>query len=324
MPATVWFLIIATSVLAAAGLYMLWSELRQESHGSQVKQRLRRLAAISPTDGASEGLSLVREDEISPLDRILLNMPRLKDMDRYLEQAGMGYGPTTAIGLTVLSALAGAVVTSVLFRDFSAPIVLLGLMLGAAIPWLIYRRNRRKRERLMVEQLPDLMDFFARSLRAGNPFVSSLKTAADELQDPISREMGIAFDEMNYGLEFEEAMRNMAERVSSEEMRLFITSVLIQKNTGGNLAELMNRLSTLMRERARTRGEIEVLATDVRNSAKFLLAIPILVALLLQFANPGYLNVLLEHETGRILVMVQVALMGIGYLVMRRMINFRI
>lgn len=324
MPATILILATLAVLTAAVGSYMLYSELRQESHGSQVQQRLRRLFATPHTRDPRGPLSLEREAEMDVLDRLLLHLPRLRDMDRFLEQAGVGYGPTTALGLTALSGAAGAVVFSLLFRNFAVPVLLLGAMLGAAIPWLLLRRRRTRRNQRMVQQLPDMMDFFARSLRAGNPFVSSLKTAADELEDPISSEMGITFDEMNYGLEYEEAMRNMADRVNSEEMRLFITSVLIQKNTGGNLAELMNRLSSLLRERERTRGEIEVLATDVRTSARFLVALPILVALLLQVINPDYLPVLLANETGRLLVMIQIGLMATGYLIMRRMINFRI
>jgi len=324
MSASVLILAALAVITALAGFYLLYSELREESHGSQVQQRLRRLSATAHREDPRDQPSLARDDELGAADRLLLNLPRLKDMDRFLEQAGVGYGPSTALGLTALSSAAGAVLVSLVFRNFAIPVLLLGVMSGASVPWLLLRRRRNRRNQRMVEQLPDMMDFFARSLRAGNPFVSALKTAADELQDPIAREMGITFDEMNYGLEFEEAMRNMAERVRAEEMRLFITSVLIQKSSGGNLAELMNRLSALLRERERTRGEIEVLATDVRSSAKFLVALPIVVALILQVMNPSYLPVLLENETGRLLVMIQVGLMVTGYLIMRRMINFRV
>ncbi|MGM0631995.1 MAG: type II secretion system F family protein [Pseudomonadota bacterium] len=324
MTASVLILAALSIITALAGFYLLYSELREESHGSQVQQRLRRLSATPHNRDEWNQPNLALDADADALDRLMEHLPRLKDMDRFLEQAGVGYGPTTALGLTALSGAAGAIVVSLAFRSFAIPVLLIGAILGAAVPWLLLRRRRTKRNQLMVQQLPDMMDFFARSLRAGNPFVSSLKTAADELQDPIAREMGITFDEMNYGLEFEEAMRNMADRVNSEEVRLFITSVLIQKSTGGNLAELMNRLSALLRERERTRGEIEVLATDVRSSAKFLVALPLLVGLLLQVMNPEYLPVLLENETGRLLVMIQLGLMATGYLIMRRMINFRI
>jgi tight adherence protein B len=324
MPGTILILATLAVLTAGAGFYMLWSELRQESHGSQVQQRLRRLAAATHEGDLRSNLSLARDAELGTLDRILISLPRLRDMDRFLEQAGVGYGPTTALALTAMSGVGGAVLLSLVFRSFTPPVLLLGVLLGAALPWLLLRRRRSKRNLLMVQQLPDMMDFFARSLRAGNPFVSSLKTAADELQDPIAREMGITFDEMNYGLEFEQAMRNMADRVNAEEVRLFVTSVLIQKSTGGNLAELLNRLSNLLREREHTRGEIEVLSTDASNSAKFLVALPILVALLLQVVNPGYLQILLENETGRTIATIQVGLMVVGYLIMRRMIKFRV
>jgi tight adherence protein B len=232
--------------------------------------------------------------------------------------------PGAYIGLCLGVGVAGALVTPLLFRSLTAATVLLGLMLGMAMPFLITKRKIAKRKEKMIEQLPDAMDYFARALRAGNPFVGAIKSGSEETPAPLSDELAVTFDEMNFGIDFDEAMRNFANRTNAEEIRLFVTAVLVQKNTGGNLAELMNRIAGLLRERARTRGEIRIQAADMESSAKVLIGLPFAIALFLQVTNPNYLAVLLESELGRTLIMVQLGMIGIGWYIMKRMINFRI
>lgn len=325
MTALVVLLVFLAVTLLMVGGYLLLRDVQGD--GQQVKQRLRQLTDDARNDREESGrktLSLEREQTLTALDKSLLEIPQLRDLDRFLIQAGISFGPAAAMGISLLAAFAGVLVAVLLFRSSNPLVMLLGLGLGAWVPWLLWRGRRKKRNQELVHQLPDAMDFFARSLRAGNPFVSSLKTAADEIQDPLARELSLTFDEINFGLEVDEAMQNLAQRIEAEEVRLFVTSVLVQRSTGGNLAELMNRLSALLRERLRTRGEIRVQAADMRNSAHVLIALPIFVAVLLQLVNPDYMSGLFESETGRTILMVQIGLMATGYLIMRRMINFRI
>lgn len=314
---------LAVTLLLVGG-YMLLRDA--QSQGQEVKQRLRQLSDDARSEREQERmtLSMAREETLTAMDKVLLEIPQLRNLDRFLIQAGISFGPAAALGTTLMAAFGGVLVVMLLFRSSSPLVLALGAALGAYVPWLLWGSRRKKRNQKMVEQLPDAMDFFARSLRAGNPFVSSLKIAAEEIQQPLAGELTLAFDEINFGLDIEEAMNNLAQRINAEEVRLFVTSVLVQRSTGGNLAELMNRLSALLRERLRTRGEIRIQAADMRNSAHLLIALPIFVAVLLQLVNPDYMSSLFESETGRMILMIQIGLMATGYLIMRRMINFRI
>jgi tight adherence protein B len=144
------------------------------------------------------------------------------------------------------------------------------------------------------------------------------------MADPVGPAFGATFDEMNYGLELEDALYNLGDRVGSEEVQYFITAVLIQRTTGGNLADVLNRIAAVMRERARTYREVIIQASEMRLSARVLIALPFVVAGAVSIFNPSYLATLLDEPVGRIIIGVQIVLMIIGYLIIRRMINFRI
>ena len=317
-------IVFGASVLFISGIYMLWAESR-ESGAEKVKHRIRRLSAASVKEAeAGKPLSLAKQEVGSPLDRALLELPRLNKLDRFLEQAGVTYGPAMALALSLMIGFIGAIISMLLFRSFSLLPLLLGYMGGLAVLWGILAKKRAKRRDTLIKQIPDTLDFFARSLRAGNPFAGAMKSASEEMQQPLAGELEITFDELNYGLDFEECMQNLATRIDAEEIRLFVTAILVQKSTGGNLAELMNRIASLLRERTATRGEIQIQAAEMKTSARVLIALPFLVAGMLQVVNPSYIPILFETSTGRTVVMVQIALMAVGYFIINRMVNFRI
>jgi tight adherence protein B len=169
-----------------------------------------------------------------------------------------------------------------------------------------------------------MLDFVARALRAGNPFAAALKEASREMQAPISTELGITFDEMNYGLELDDALYNLAERTRSEDVSYFVAAVLIQKSTGGNLADLLNRLAEVLRERSRTYKEIDIQAGEMRMTARLLIALPFVAVAGMLIMDPNYILLLLEHPVGQVIMVLQLFFMLIGYLVVRKMINFRV
>jgi tight adherence protein B len=311
-------------VLLLEGIYLLWRAIHVEG-AQKINQRLRTLSA-----GGSHGkevLELVRNRELSSvplLNRWLTAIPRAHAIDRALEQAGMHLTVTRFVGLQLLLAL-----VVVIALNFSSPLpilvcIVIGLVVGISVPYFYIIYRRKKRMRRFDEQLPDALDYIARSLRAGNPFSAALKSVSVEMNDPIGAAFGQTFDEMNYGLELEDALYNLGDRVGSEEVQYFITAVLVQRTTGGNLAEVLNRIASVMRERARTFREVIIQASEMRLSARILIALPFVVAGAVSIFNPSYLASLLEEEVGRTLIVVQIALMIIGYLVIRRMINFRI
>lgn len=317
-------LVFAAAVLFLVGGYLLVIEIQQNS-ASSIRKRIDKVSAsVASPHAAIRPLSLIREQHNDSRYAFVLKYFDMARLDIFLKSTGTKLKPANFIAVCLMSGIAGALVSALLFRNLSALSLMVGLLLGSALPYVVMRRLADKRKQKMVEQLPDAMDYFARALRAGNPFVGAIKAGSEETPAPLAEELATTFDEMNFGIDFDEAMKNFANRTDAEEIRLFVTAVLVQKNTGGNLAELMNRISGLLRERGRTRGEIRIQAADMQSSAKVLIALPFFIAGIMQVLNPEYFKVLLESETGIMLIMVQLGMIGAGWLILQRMVNFRI
>lgn len=317
-------LVFSAAVLFLISVYLLISE-RHKNSASSLKKRIDKVSAdgSDPYNPESE-MSLIRQQHSDSRFAFLLKYFDTGRLDAFLKVAGSKLTPASFITLSLICGLGCALVSALLLRNLSVLTLSLGLLLGIASPYMMMKRKGRKRREKMVEQLPDAMDYFARALRAGNPFVGAIKACSEETPAPLADELAVTFDEMNFGIDFDEAMRNFANRTNAEEIRLFVTAVLVQKNTGGNLAELMNRIAVLLRERARTRGEIRIQAADMQSSAKVLIGLPFGIAGVMQLLNPDYFTVLLESELGMILIFVQLGMIGAGWYIMQRMINFRI
>ncbi|MCB1671001.1 MAG: type II secretion system F family protein [Gammaproteobacteria bacterium] len=311
-------------ILVVYGVYLFWVAA-QNSGSEQIKNRIRRLSAAAVEESeARKFISLARQEGLSGIDAALLRMPRLHNLDRFLEQAGVRYGPATYVSFCLVAGVAGATASSLFFRAAALLPLAIGFLLGALIPWLFLSRKRHLRRERLIKQIPDTLDFFARSLRAGTPFSGAIKIASEEMPQPIAGELAVTFDELNFGLNFDEALHNLAARVDTEEIRLFVTAVLVQKNTGGNLAELLNRLSKLLRDRITAFGEIKIQAAEMRTTARVLVFLPFIVAAMLQIVNPDYFPLMLESRMGQNIIIIQVVLMAIGYYITNRMVSFRV
>ncbi len=311
-------------MLAFAGL-LLWQNA-QESGREKVKSRIRRISPVEQQEpNAIQLLSLVSREGMTSLNKMIANRPLvLKTLDGFLKRCGMKLAPELYLIICLLAGLVGCAIVSLMFRDISALTVAVGFVVGSLTPYFIFLQRRRKRYREIVGQLPDTLDFFARSLRAGTPFTAAIKLAAQEIPAPIGDELLATHDELNFGLEFSDALENLAARVDGTELRMFVTAVTIQKGTGGNLAELLNRLADLMRKRVAASGEIRVQASEMKTSARVLIALPIIIAMLLQLISPGYLAPMFESDTGRSLMVFQVIFMVLGYAIINRMIAIKV
>lgn len=319
----VYLLAFVAALALADGLYGFWTGLNLKRK-VRVSRRLRSLAADTPQEEAVSLLREVRLSALPALDRLLKRVPYFSRCHTMLEQAGLDMSVARYLGLQVAL---GVIVFMLLARFTPAhPLLVLALALafGAGLPRLQLRRARRARLRRFTELLPDTMDYLARSMRAGNPFTASLKNASGEMPEPIAGELRTAFEEMNFGVDLEQALRHLGERNGSEELRYFITAVLIQRTTGGNLAEVLTRIAGVMRSRAGMVREIAAISAEMNYSARVLIALPFVMAIMLSVLNPEYLHTLVEHPIGIYMIGAQVLLMGMGWYVIRQMINFRI
>jgi tight adherence protein B len=246
----------------------------------------------------------------------------IERLERLVLQANVNHSLGFFILAGLLLASSGYLVT-VLIRKNHVLGLMVAVLLGLT-PLLYLRRKKKKRMRKLQSQLPDGLELVARALRAGHAFTTGLRLAADEYDDPFGTEIAQTLDEINFGVSVSDALTNLAMRLDSPDMRYFVVSVIIQRSTGGNLAEILNNIAHLIRERIKFQGKIRVLSAEGRLSAVILIALPFVIALALHFLNPNYLNVLLTEPVGRIMAGATVIMMILGALVMKKVITIEV
>jgi tight adherence protein B len=308
-------------VLLLEGAYLLWSDYRSP----EVMQLERRLRSLSAGAHGQEIASILKKrsaENLPPLERLLLSLPRLSSLDRLVEQSGTSMTLSRLVTMMGLAAAATFLVALV----FKVPLViaLAGAAGVAMLPpfYLAILRNRRMQK--LDAQLPDAVDLIGRALRAGHAFPAALQMAGEELPQPIAEEFAIAFDEINYGVPMNDALMNLAVRVPSDDLRFFVIAVLLQRETGGNLAEILDNIGKLIRERFKLMGTVRVLSAEGRMSAWVLSLLPFGAAFVIFLTNPKFLSVLWTDPAGVRLIALGVTLMVVGIIWMWRMIKIRV
>jgi len=195
---------------------------------------------------------------------------------------------------------------------------------GLILPFLVLKFLRRRRQKKFGAQFPDAIDIIVRSLRAGHPVPVAINMVAREMRDPIGSEFGIITDELTYGADLETAMRNLFFRVGTDDLPLFVTAVAIQSSTGGNLGEILENLSAVIRMRFKMRRKIRALAAEGRASAMILSSLPFAMFAIINFVTPEFYASVWHQDLTKIALGVAAGWMGIGNVVMFRMVNFRI
>jgi len=320
------FLVILALVFVAVLLMleagrMLWKQYRSP----EARRLERRLRALSAAHDRSAPTKLVKEralSDIPRLQRALQRTPRAYQLDRMLVQSGLDW---TVSGLLMTCALLwvlGALVVVILGQ----PLVL-AVLAGAALallPLLYLQRQRRLRLVLMERQLPEALDLMTRALRAGHAFSSGLQMAGDELAEPIAGELRLVHDEINYGTSLPQALLNLSERVPVTDLRYFVVAVLIQRESGGNLTEMLVNLSRLIRERLKLHDRVRVLSAEGRMSAWILGLMPFGLAGLLNLLNPEFMSALWTDPIGITILKWLAALMVMGILMLHRIVRIRV
>jgi len=243
-------------------------------------------------------------------------------LDNLISQANakypIGFFILFALFLAFLGFLIGMLVIK---NQFAA----LGLfVLGGSMPFLYLNVLKRKRIGKFKRQLPEALDLMARALKAGHAFTNGMRLAADQFDDPLGPEFAEALDEINFGISVPDALRNLAKRIDCAEIRYFVVGVILQRETGGNLAELMGILSYLIREKFKFEGKVRTLSAEGRLSAVILIALPFAIAGWLQFSNPRYLSTLFMDPIGKLMIIGAVVMMIIGIFVMKKMVTIEV
>jgi tight adherence protein B len=267
--------------LLGGAVFLLSQVLIVPAFGSDARARKllrRKLAEIDSVDAQREVASLLRQKylrDLSPLERQLEELPQMEALGRNLEQSGVNILAHRLVALAILCAVAGAGL-GVFFTD-STVLTLLMMAGGGAAPFLYVSRKRRARLEKFEEQLPDAVDVMKRAMRAGHPFNACLKLVADDMDEPIAREFETTFADVNYGNDLRRALLGLLMRVPSTNLMAVVTAVLIQKETGGNLAEIFERISQVIRSRFRFGRRVRTLSAEGRLSAWILTLVPIIL-----------------------------------------------
>lgn len=323
LPTTTWLpalLIFATVAMATLSL-ALFIEWLQE-RGRQ-REALSQLRAFTNDGVEGEGGILSRQDDTPAwLRPLAARIPAFQDLELMLEQAGMkGHLPTFLLLMLGLSAGLG-LGTLVLSRYWPAAIIV--AIAGAAAPYLYVRRKRTRRLYKFEEYLPEAIDLLARAIRAGHPLSAGLKMVADETEEPIQGEFRRTHEENRFGLPFEEAILAMADRVSIVDVRILVTAILIQREVGGNLAEVLDNLANVIRVRFTIRRQLRVYTAQGRFSGYVLAVLPIAVGAAIYSLNPPYIRLLFTDPVGKLMLLTAVIFQIAGFLWIRKIIDIEI
>ena len=248
---------------------------------------------------------------------------RILSLNRLVLQSGLTIG-LKRLGLIAVLAAAGVFVALFLVRDDVVEAAAAAIVSAVVLPFVGLRLLRGRRQGKFGSQFPDAIDIIVRSLRAGHPVPVAISMVARELPDPVGTEFGIVADEITYGADLETAMRNLNYRIGQEDLPLFVTAVAIQGATGGNLAEILENLSGVIRQRFKMRRKVKALAAEGKFSALFLSALPVAIFFLIRFVAPDFYGSVWNQSTTRIGLGMAAGWMLMGNLVMYRMVNFRI
>jgi tight adherence protein B len=311
---------LAVFLLAQGMIVPVFGESRQ------TRKRLRQ--RLSEVDQAATGDSigsLLRDRylrDLSTFERRLESLPWMESLALSIEQSGHKILAYRLVLVAVALGLAAAVTAWMVFRMPAAAIGC-GLVLGY-LPFLKIQRDRAARIARFEEQLPDAIDVMRRALMAGHPFNGALKLVADDMEDPISREFELTFADLNYGNDVRRAMLGLLARVPSVTLMALVTSVLVQKETGGNLAEIFGQISSVIRGRFKFHRRVRTLSAEGRMSAWVLALVPMILFVAMMAINPDYMPVLVSDPTGQKLAMFAFAWGGIGILLIRRIIRIEV
>jgi tight adherence protein B len=314
-PIWVFYGAIAGLVLLSADMIYLLT-FSAHSYRKNVNRRLSLMAQSNDRQAAM--IELRRQRGIGGLDASLAVASRLK---RLFIQSGISMRTPTAVFTLAVSGGAGAIAG---FTAQGLTGLCVGLVTGlVVVPLGILRFLRNRRQRKFTDQFAEALDIIIRSLRAGHPVPAALRMVAREMPDPIGTEFGMAEDEITYGLDLNTAMRNMLERVGQEDLPLFVTSVAIQASSGGNLTEILENLTDVIRMRTKMRRKIRALSAEGRISAIILSSVPVLLFVIINWLSPSFYSANWDHPWMQWGLRGAAAWMGFGNLVMVRMVNFR-
>lgn len=317
---------ILVFVVVALVVFVLFSLLDERK--SQARVLRDRLASTQETSERKplEDIALLRDEmlsEIPALDKLLRRSERVSALQKLLEQADI---KTRAGNFLLLCIGSGVLLAFIVYAAANKNVMFawVGLLLGFFLPYSFASYRRTKRFDEFEELFPQAIDTLARAVRAGHAFTTALEMISDEVSEPVATEFRKLFEEQKFGLPVREALSNLVDRVPLVDVKFFVTAVMLQRETGGNLAEILDNLSYVIRERFKILRQVRVYTAQGRLTMLLLMGMPPIIVMGMMFMNPSFIKPLFTDPIGHFMLVIGIALQTVGYFVIRKIIRIQV
>ena len=316
------FLVFVVVAIAAFALGSLVNE-----RSAQARLLKERLASErkAPERAPEEELALLRDEQMSripALDNLLRRSERVSNIQKMLAQAGMSVRAGNFLGLCAVVGVVGAIVSYILSKRVEVAWV--ALLVGLVLPYSVVSYKRNKRFEKFEELFPEAIDTLARAVRAGHAFTTALEMITDEVAEPVSGEFRQLYEEQKFGMPVRDALMNLTERMPLVDVKFFVTAVMLQRETGGNLAEILDNLSYVIRERFKIQRQVRVYTAQGRLTMALLMGMPPIIVAVMLLLNPGFIRPLFSDPIGHTLLVAGITLQTVGYFVIRKIIKIQV
>lgn len=316
---------ILTFAAVALGVFVA-AQVLDQSH-AQARLIRERIADAKDSGGLPpiQDLAFLRDQMLSRIpafDTLLRRSDRVSQLQKMLEQGGL----QTRAGNFLLLSVASCILVAILILLFNQPLVfsLSGGVVGFFLPHVYATQRRAKRFQLFEERFPEAIDTLARAVRAGHAFTTALELIATEVAEPVASEFRKLYEEQKFGLPVREALLNLADRVPLVDVKFFVTAVMLQRETGGNFAEILDNLSYLIRERFKIQRQVRVYTAQGRMTMALLMGLPPVVVVSMLIFNPSFIRPLFTDPIGHTLIVIGITLQTIGYFVIRKITRIQV
>ncbi len=323
MPAALIALLVFVVVAVAA--FALGSLVDQRNAQARlIKERLAN-ERKAPELAAEEELALLRDEQLSQIpaiDTLLRRSARVTDIQKMLAQAGMSIRAGNFLGLSALAGVAATFLAYALTKR--AEVAWVAMLIGFVLPYSYASYRRSKRFEKFEELFPEAIDTLARAVRAGHAFTTALEMITDEVAEPVSGEFRQLYEEQKFGMPVRDALLNLTERMPLVDVKFFVTAVMLQRETGGNLAEILDNLSYVIRERFKIQRQVRVYTAQGRLTMALLMGMPPIIIVVMMVLNPSFIRPLFSDPIGHTLLVAGITLQTIGYFVIRKIIRIQV
>ena len=312
-------------VIVAVAAFALFSIFDQRSAQARlIKERLAN-ERKAPERAPEDELALLRDEQLSQipaLDVLLRRSARISDLQKMLAQAGMSLRAGNFLGFSALAGIAATLIAY--FLSKRVEVAWFALLVGFVLPYGYASIKRNKRFEKFEELFPEAIDTLARAVRAGHAFTTALEMITNEVAEPIAGEFRQLYEEQKFGMPVRDALMNLTDRVPLVDVKFFVTAVMLQRETGGNLAEILDNLSYVIRERFKIQRQVRVYTAQGRLTMALLMGMPPIIVVVMLVLNPAFIHPLFADPIGHTLLVAGIALQTVGYFVIRKIIRIQV